>query len=91
MALDARRESHGGALTAKGALPATEVPTRSLRSLEGSGLALQALPLGCLGLTLQQAQYEGHLHFPSCPLVGDLQKTLQMKRPEKEEARSCGE
>lgn len=76
MALDARRESHGCALPAEGALTTTKVPARSLHSLEGSGLALQTLPLGCLGLTLQQAQYEDHLHFPSCPLVDDLQKTL---------------
>lgn len=56
-------------------LNAAEVPVRHVCSLEGSGLGVQALKLGCLGLTLQQAQYEEDGHFPSCPLVADLQKT----------------
>lgn len=72
--LGPQERKRGYAQTAEGMLNATKVPTGSLHSLEGSDLVLQTLYLSCLGLTLQQAQYEDNMHFPSCPLVSNLKK-----------------
>lgn len=53
-----------------------------LHRLGGSGPALQSPHLGGLGLTLQEEQRDEDGHFPSCPLDGDLQKTLYLRKPE---------
>lgn len=91
MLLSRRRESHGNTQAAKGAL----MPLRGLPGSLWPG-RLSSAPGLYLGLTLQQAQYEEDGHFPSSPLVDNLQKTLSMKKTERrtedKKGRSqCGE
>lgn len=78
MLLSRRRESHGNTQAAKGAL----MPLRGLPGSLWPG-RLSSAPGLYLGLTLQQAQYEEDGHFPSSPLVDNLQKTLSMKKTER--------